>query len=118
MRRGEVAEDKFFLTNPSLASYGNLSRLLYAAQSKSKNREDYVKSDAKGVRPVAEGEDENFLYEEETINFTEQQYIEIFDHHQMKVMFDSALSDFFQMLRKIAETCAFYFHVSAENSDT
>jgi hypothetical protein len=35
------------------------------------------------------------MYEEETVLFKEDEHIEIFDHHFMKILFDSALSDFF-----------------------
>ena len=70
-----MADDKFFLTNPSLSNYGNLSKLLYV-NSKSVSKEDFIKvsSDSntggQESRPVKEGvEEEDVLYEEETINF-------------------------------------------------
>ena len=79
-------------------------------QSGKKNREDLIK-EPKKVRPVdGAQEEENYIYEEETIVFREDEHIEIFDHHMMKILFDSALSDFFQVLKKISEISSFFLH--------
>ena len=44
----------------------------------------------------------NILYEEERIQFENDEYIKIFDHNNMQIIYDSSIHDFFELLKKIS----------------
>ena len=52
----------------------------------------------------------NILYEEERI-VIEDEVIHIFDHNNIKIVYDSAIHDFFEILKVIGQTCSFFFKV-------
>jgi len=43
----------------------------------------------------------NILYEEERVVF-EEDFIKIFDHNNMQIIYDCSIHDFFELLKKIS----------------
>ncbi|KAL4453134.1 hypothetical protein ABPG74_015365 [Tetrahymena malaccensis] len=136
LSQNKLYDEKFFLTNPSIANYGNLTEFNLNKGVKS-SKEDYIKvggqatvtkAQAKSAQKASESksnnnkkkennnaeeevvqEEPNVLYEEEVITL-ENDIITIKDHNNMKIIFDTSVHDFHMILEKIGQICSFYFH--------
>lgn len=60
-------------------------------------------------------EEPNILYEEETIEFDENNVINITDHNNIKIVYDSTIHDFFELVNEIGEICAFFFRYNMKH---
>lgn len=109
-----MPEDKFFLTNPALAHYGNLSNYSYTTKLFNSPKSDYIKEN--GEAKVNSIEEPNILYEEENIVFGEKDnIITITDHNNMRIVYDCTVHDFFELIREIGEICAFFFRFNIKH---